>query len=112
MNSGLDMINELNVLSKALSKAIDEMEHKGYEYAEKESVYKVKLQQEALKLRDSGMAVGMIDKVVHGYCARERRDRDVAEAFYKTAQERINAIKLRMRLLDNQIDREWHKRGD
>lgn len=107
MDSGLSRVNDLNELSMALTDAIKGMASHGKKYAEAEAAYKVKLMQESLKLRDSGMAVTLIDKVVYGYCAEERRRRDIAEAFYKTAQENVNAIKLRIRILDNQIAREW-----
>ena len=53
----------------------------------------------------------LIDKVVYGDCADKRLKRDIAETMYKTAQENINSIKLQIRILDNQIAREWG-RGD
>ena len=33
--------------------------------------------------------------------------RDVAKVMYETNQEHINTVKLQLRLLDNQIAREW-----
>lgn len=107
MVSGLEMVNDLNALSDALTQAIHDMAKHGKKYAECEKAYKVRLMQETLKLRDAGMPVTLIDKVVMGICAEERCQRDINEVFYKTAQENVNAIKLRMRVLDNQIGREW-----
>lgn len=107
MTSGLEMINDINGLCEALQQAVKDMAKHGKNYAEKESVYKVKVMQEALRLKDSGMAVTLIDKVIYGFCAKEKQERDIAEAYYKTAQENVNAIKLRIRVLDNQIAREW-----
>lgn len=107
MHSGLDLINDLQSLSDALTIAVHDLARHGKEYAEAEKVYKVRLAQETLKLRDSGMPVTIIDKVVMGTVADERCKRDIAEAFYKTAMENVNAIKLRIRVLDNQIGREW-----
>lgn len=109
MNDGLDLINDLNDLTANLTRSIRDLAKYGREYANKESEYKVRLMQESLRLRDSGMPVTLIDKVVYGVVAEERRQRDVAEAFYKTAQENVNAIKLRIRIIDHQIEREWHK---
>lgn len=105
------MINEMNTLSEKLTQGIRLLAKYGKEYAEAEKEYKIALKQESLKLRDSGMAVTMIDKVAYGSVATERFKRDVAKVMYETAAENINAIKLQIRILDNQISREWG-RGD
>lgn len=110
MTDGLDLINDIQDLTAALSRAVRSLATQGRDYAEKEAEYKVRLMQESLKLRDSGMPVTLIDKVVYGIVAKERRERDVAEAYYKAAQENINAIKLRLRLVNSQIEREWGRR--
>lgn len=107
--SGLDMINEMNEYTKKLSQGVRLMARYGKEFAEAEKTYKIQLSQEALRLRDSGMAVTLIDKVVYGKCADTRFKRDVAEVMYKTAQENVNSIKLQIRILDAQISREWGK---
>ena len=55
----------------------------------------------------------MIDKTCYGIpaVAEARFRRDVAEATYKANQEAINSIKLRMRLVENQLQREWSATG-
>ena len=100
-------INELNALSDKLTQGIRLMGRYGREYAVKERDYKVALMQAALKLRSEDMPVTLIDKVVYGKVANERLERDTAEILWKTAQENVNAIKLQIRILDNQIAREW-----
>ena len=67
------------------------------------------LRQECLKLRSDGMAIGMIDKICYGIpsVAGARFQRDVAESVYKANQEAINTLKLEMRILEGQIQREW-----
>ena len=64
-------------------------------------------------MRDAGMAIGMIDKTCYGIpsVAEARYKRDVAEAVYKANQEAINSIKLQMRLIENQINREYSNDG-
>ena len=57
MVSGLEMVNDLNALSDALTQAIHDMAKHGKKYAECEKAYKVRLMQETLKLRDAGMPV-------------------------------------------------------
>lgn len=107
MADGLIMINEMNALSEKLTQAIRLLAKYGKEYAGAERDYKVKLAQESLSLKDNGMAVTLIDKVVYGKAANERFKRDVAEVMYKTAQENVNSIKLQIRILNDQISREW-----
>lgn len=104
---GLNAINELNDLQQRLTQGIKLMGRYGKEYAQAESDYKIALSQEALKLRASDMPVTLIDKVVYGKVAKQRLARDTAEVMWKTAQENVNAIKLQIRILDNQIAREW-----
>lgn len=104
-----DLMIELQAKQKQLDVAVKSMRKTGTDYAQAEHDYKVLLAKECLKLRDEGMAIGMIDKCCYGIpsVAKARFDRDVAEAVYKANQESINSIKLQLRLLEGQINREW-----
>lgn len=104
-------INDLNDLMKRLSNGIKLMGKYGREYAEAERDYKVALAKEAMKLKADGMPVTLIDKVVYGKVAEERFKRDSAEIMYETSQENINALKLQIRVLESQINREWGAQG-
>ena len=106
----MDLMNELNNKILQLERSIKELRNSGTSYAQAERDYKVLLRQECLKLRDDGMAIGMIDKTCYGIpsVAEARFKRDVAEAVYKANLEAINSIKLQLRLLENQINREWN----
>ena len=55
------------------------------------------------------MPVTLIQQVVYGVpeVAQKRFDRDIAEAIYKANQEAINSIKLQIRVIENQISREF-----
>ena len=122
----MDLYQELQQKINELNISIKELRKSGTSYAQAERDYKILLRSECLKLRDSGMAIGMIDKTCYGIPAvadaRFKRDvaeagipavadarfkRDVAEAVYKANLEAINSIKLQMRLLENQIQREF-----
>lgn len=96
--------------NRLMEQAVKMLRKTGKEYAESERDYKILLRQEALKLRDSGMAVGMIDKVIYGVplVAEARFKRDCAEAIYNANQESINTTKLTIRILMNQYDKEWN----
>ena len=104
-----DLIMDVQALIAKLNTSIKMLRKTGTEFAEAERDYKILLRQEALKLKDNGMAVTLIDKAVYGSknVADARFKRDVAEATYKANQESINVLKLQIRILDNQIAREW-----
>ena len=105
----MDLYQELQQKIKELEISVKGLRVNGTAYAEAEKNYKILLRAECLKLRDDGMAIGMIDKTCYGIpsVAEARFKRDVAEAVYKANQEAINSIKLQMRLLESQIQREW-----
>lgn len=106
---GNDLFNELQTKTKQLEMSIKTLRQSGTNYAQAERDYKVLLRTECLKLRDEGMAIGMIDKTCYGIpsVAEARFKRDVAEAVYKANLEAINSIKLQMRLIENQLNREY-----
>jgi hypothetical protein len=105
----IELYNELQQKTRELETSIKLLRKNGTAYAETEKNYKVLLRMECLKLRDEGMAIGMIDKTCYGIpsVAEARFKRDVAEATYKANQEAINSIKLQLRLIENQLQREW-----
>ena len=96
---------------KQLTRSLKELRHSGTARAEAERKYKILLRQESLKLRDEGMAIGMIDKCVYGIpaVAEARFNRDMADVVYKANMEAINVLKLNLKLIENQISREWNK---
>lgn len=95
--------------TKLLTPAIQRLDKTGVEYAEAERNYKLALRKHSLELRAVDMAVGMIDKTVYGIpeVADLRFERDVAYAHYRTSQEYINTLKIEIRVIENQIEREW-----
>lgn len=105
----MDLFNELQQKTKELEISIKSLRKTGTEYAQAEKDYKVLLRHECLRLRDEGMAIGMIDKTCYGIpsVAEARFKRDVAEAIYKANMEAINSIKLQMRLIEGQLQREY-----
>lgn len=95
-------VDELEVSIKSLRKT-------GTDYAAAERDYKIALRKRTLELRAQDMAVGIIDKCIYGEpdVAEKRFKRDCAEAIYKANLEHINATKLEIRILSEQINREY-----
>lgn len=107
----MNLVNELMHKTEQLTPAIKKLGDYGRELAEAERNYKIKLRQEALKLRaEKNMPVTLIAKVIYGIeeVADLRFKRDIADTMHKTALEGINALKLQIRVLQGQIDKEWH----
>ena len=104
-----DLVSEINAKTQMLERCIKQLSYSCREYAQAERDYKILLRQECLKLRDDGMAIGMIEKTCYGIpsVADARFKRDVAEGVYKANFEAINSIKLQLRLLEGQLSREW-----
>lgn len=110
----MDLFNEIQELTKKLSTAVNQMAKYGKEFAEAERDYKITLRQEALKLRaENNTPVTLIQQTVYGIkeVADKRMKRDIAETMYKTSQEYINTLKLRIRVLEGQLSREWTNGG-
>lgn len=110
----MELYNDLQRLQKDLNVSIRKLRETGAEYAEAEREYKITLRQEALKLRaEKGMPVTLIQQVVYGVpeVADKRFKRDVKEAIYQANQEAINSIKLQIRVVEGQLNREWNNAG-
>lgn len=105
----MDLYNELQSKTRELEISIKMLRKTGGEWAKAERDYKILLRQECLKSRDDGMAVGMIEKTCYGIpsVADARFKRDMADVVYKANMEAINSIKLQMRLIEAQLQREW-----
>lgn len=103
------MWNEIEKKSKLLDEAISRLAENGVDLAEKEKEYKIALNQKALQLRAEDMPVTLINQVIYGYddIALLRLARDIAQVKYNANQEFINVLKLEIRILENQIAREY-----
>ena len=106
----MDLFNDIQDLMQELTISIKNLRKHGNELAVAERNYKVILRQEALKLRiEQDMPVTLINQVIYGVpeVAEKRYKRDIAKAMYDYNLEHINVTKLKLRLLEAQLNREW-----
>lgn len=106
----MDLISDIQMLMEELTISIKKLRQTGNALAEAERDYKITLRQEALKLRiEKDMPVTLINQIIFGVpeVAEKRYKRDIAETMYQANQEHINATKLKLRLLEAQVQREW-----
>ena len=106
----MDLQEDIERLMDEVTASIKVLRKNGNELAKAERDYKIALRQEALKLRqEKNMPVTLIAQIIYGVpeVAEMRFKRDVAETMYNTNQEHINVTKLKLRLLESQLQREW-----
>lgn len=105
-----DLVNQINTLNSELTQSIKLLRKNGNEYAKAEAEYQTLKAQTVLKMKDAGASITEISLSIKGQpeVAEKLFARDVAKVMYEANQEHINTVKLQLRLLDNQIAREWH----
>lgn len=107
----MELWTELSEKRVLLDQAINNLANNGYDLAAKERDYKIAINKKALELRAEDMPVTLINQVIYGYedIANLRFDRDTAQVKYNSNLEYINTIKLQIRILENQLQREYGK---
>lgn len=105
----MDLWTELSEKRKMLDKAIETLATNGYDLAAKERDYKIEINKKALELRAEDTPVTLINTIIYGYedVAKLRFERDLAQVKYNSNLEYINTIKLQIRILENQLNKEW-----
>lgn len=105
----MDLFEEITRLMAELTASIGKLRANGAKLAEAERDYKITLRTEALRLRASDMPVTLINSIIYGVeeVAELRLTRDIAQANYEANKEHINICKLKLRILEAQVQREW-----
>ena len=105
----MELWQEITEKQKLLDKAIKELAQNGYKLAECERDYKIAVNKKALELRSQDVPVTLINQVIYGYedIAKLRFERDTAQVKYNANLEYINVLKIQVKLMSNQLDKEW-----
>ena len=109
MMSGQDLYLELQGKVQMLDKALQQLGNRGRNYADAEQKYRVALAEKILIERDKGTPVTIISDICRGdkTIAKLKFDRDVSEVVYKAAMEACNVYKLQLKVIENQLEREY-----
>lgn len=104
----MDLYTTLNDLQEQLQTSVKSLRTTSAEYAEAYKNYRVLLAKELVRLKDSGMAISLASDVARGNeeIANAKMVEIKKEAIYKANMESINAIKLQIKIVENQITRE------
>lgn len=111
---GMQLYQELDQKTRLLDQAVKELRARGTAFAEAERDYRVAKASAILDEREKGTPATLTIDLVKGSetVSMLKFKRDCAEVLYKSALEFINVTKLEIRLLENQIAREFGQAGN
>lgn len=110
---GLSLYQELQQKIQMLDVAVKELRNRGTAFSQAERDYRVALRKAILEERSKGTPVTIISDICRGRddIAQLRFERDCAETLYRSALEYINAVKLQIKIIEAQLEREWGQSG-
>lgn len=105
----MELWQEILDEQRLLDRTVRELKPRGKARAQAEHDYRVALSKRLLILRAEGNAVTHLADIAKGEpeIAELRLQRDIAESLYQSALESINVQKLKIRILEGQLSREW-----
>lgn len=105
----MNLQSEIEYKSKLLYASVEELKKTGKEYAKAYTQYRIALAKELVKLKDEGYAITLAGDIARGKpeIAKLKFDEISTEAVYKANLETINVLKLQLKILENQLSREW-----
>ena len=104
-----DLMNELDSMKNELHRSMKMLRQNGETLAKKEHDYQLIKAQTWRVLKAEGWTSTDLASTIKGQpeVAQAMFERDNAKVMYEANQEHINVVKLEMRVMENQIAREW-----
>ena len=105
-----DLMRELEQMRRELHQSMKTLRRSGEALSKAEHDYQVKKAQTWRILKDEGCTSTELANIIKGQpeVAEAMFARDNAKAFFIANQEHINVVKLELRMIENQIAREWN----
>lgn len=105
----MDLMEELERKLRILNASVKELSKTGKEYASAYTNYRVALAKELVKLKDEGYAITLAGDIARGKpeIAKLKFEEIAKEAVYKANQETINVYKLQIKIIQEQINKEY-----
>lgn len=105
----MELWEEITKNTAILDMSVESLKVRGKNYAKCEHDYRVRLSTRLMELRADGEKVTHLADIAKGEkeTAKLRMERDIAECLYDSCKEGINVYKLKLRLLEGQLSREW-----
>ena len=105
----MELINELNNLINKLDISVKSLRKTGSDYAKAYTEYRIALAKELMILKEEGYAITLAGDIARGKpeIAKLKFKEISSEAIYKANQESINALKLQIKIIQEQINKEY-----
>lgn len=105
-----DLLTELNKARQDLNTSMQMLRRNGEDLARAENHYQVVKAQTVLMMKQAGCTITEIGLSIKGQpaVAEAMLKRDIAKVMYEANQEHINVKKLEIKVIENQIGREWN----
>ena len=110
MDTGQDLINELNAKSESLDGLIENLKKSGYELAKSEMIYKRTNAIFLAKALSGGEKVTVVRDMALGdnEVSLLRQQRDIHKVLYDTTREQLMCRKLQINTMREQLNQLWH----
>lgn len=108
----MDLYSEIQMKLQEADQRIKQLAKWGRQKAQTEHDYKIELTQEVFRLKQGGHPATLIQLIAYGQpnVAKKRLDRDIADSMWQSCLESINVGKIHIRILENQLQREYGKK--
>lgn len=105
----MEELKKLEELNNLLTSALSEYKKRGQDYAKAYRDYRVKVAQKLLELKAEGMPVTISYDIARGdeEVAKAKEQEIITECLYKSCQEAVNVYKLKIKILQSQIDNDY-----
>ena len=110
----MDLYNEINEKCRLLDNSIKMLRNTGRDYAKAYTEYRMALAKELLILKNEGYAITLAGDIARGKpeIAHLKFEEISKEAIYKANMESINVLKLQIKILQEQINKEYQNLGE
>lgn len=105
----MDLYNELQDKCRLLDNSIKTLRKTGRDYAKAYTDYRVALSKELVRLKDEGYAITLAGDIARGKpeIAHLKFLEISTEAIYKANMESINVLKLQIKIIQEQLNKEY-----
>lgn len=110
----MEELQKLEELNNLLTSALSEYKKRGQDYAKAYRDYRIKVAQKLLQLKADGMPATISYDVARGdeEVAKAKEQEIITECLYKSCQEAINVYKLKIKILQQQINKDFENGGN
>jgi hypothetical protein len=107
-----DLFLELQEKIKLLDSALGLLGKRGRDHAQAEHDYRVALAERMIREKEAGKPATILSDICRGASdiALLKFQRDCMEVSYKSALEALNVYKIQVKVLNEQLDREYNRR--